>query len=319
MKKNLISLTLVFLLILSGCITSPKNLPKLNITPREIISPVDLSDSITREKIFWQNRFIYLDTAHVVTAPDSKFIETLKINLPPQYSHNGRYLVYRYGFFMDKIGVWDSEFMEHKQLIDNSTDLPVDSSLGGVAFTSSDEKILFSYTWHDEDQKVKSDLATVEVTTGKIEQLNISDLQISFFDLGTSRDNKWAALEMATLNNQVCLLIDLEKYAIKCLTIEKGWYHSPRFTSNSEQIAFSHRKEIDSPTSVMLSNLDGTNIQTLVSGFSIVGILAITDNEIIFGGATYKDPKCGNVYIINLDGSDLRKLSYLGGECSSDE
>ncbi len=313
MCKKVWLLIWVFL-FLASCTTKVDDVI-LSPSPHEINSPDKISDSLAREQIYWQGRFIHLDGTPVVNVPDAEAIEKLSLYSYPKLSHNNRYLAYQCGIF-NRIGLWDLESNERKELVNASESLPYDATIGGFAFTPDDEKILFSLTWHGEDKTVYADLATVDITTGQIERLDITDLQVAFNDLDISSDGKWVVLDMVSLNNNVCLLVNLERRYVDCLSIEEGWYLSAKFMPDNTHIVYSHNKKIDSPSSIMLSRIDGTQTQELVSGFvKAIWIQLVTNNEIVFVGTAYPDSPCSYVYVINQDGSDLRKLSYLGGQC----
>lgn len=305
----------------------------LSPIPREIRSPSDLSEDLARQQIYWQGRFIYLDGTPVEYDPITQLDNEESTLWTYKFSHNGRYLAYRYddvilddgeafpGFpgIREKIGLWDLESGERKVLVEIGRDFPKGAMLGGIAFTPDDEKVLFAVLWRDDQEEQHVDLATVDTISGIIERLGMDPLPVYSFDLNISPDGKWAVLaETTTLNNQVCLLVNLEKRTLECLTFERGWYSTVRFTPDSHSVLYDHSKEIRG-AALYRSKIDGTENTLLVLGLSSFKILLVDEKEIVFSGATYDNYKCSNIYVINLDGSDLRRLSYLGQECLTDE
>lgn len=307
------------LLLLTGCnVFFSGKKPHQQFTSTELSSANKLPSELITQHIFWQNSFMYLDGASVKNTPCAQALNGLKLYLDPKLSHDKRYVVYQYGSF-DKIGIWDTVSKQTSELINASKDLPNNAEIDGVAFTSDNSKILFSYHWINDDGLNHSGLATVSIATRNIEKIHISDFQISLFDLDTSSDGKWAATDITTLDNQACFLIDLEMKQMTCLTFEKGWFTTVRFTPNSKYVVYGHNKKIFSPHSLVISKIDGTENRILASGFEGIIVLNVTNQEVVFAGSTYETPNCSSVYLINQDGTNLRELSYLGNQCFSTE
>ena len=237
-----------------------------------------------------------------------------------RFSHNNRYLAYLHGGFNIKIALWDLETDEKIELVDVTKEIAENATIGAIAFSPDDEKIFYDFTWHSEDGTMHTNIASVNITTGIIEQLNVADFQAAFYNMEISPDGKWIVTGMITMDDQVCFLVNLEERQTKCVTVEKGWYSSPKFTLDSSQVVYSHHKKITSPSNLMLSNIDNSENKVLVSGLVNPGwIPIITDDEIVFIGRSFDNLRCANVYIINIDGSDLRKLSYLGEQCRNED
>lgn len=308
--------TLSFFLI--GCMAPVKG---MTITPlvRELSSPKELPESLTQEQIYWQKHLVFLNGTQVENDSFTQLMNDMKpvSGSVPEFSHQKRYLAYE-ELGSSRIFLWDLITNEKRWLIDAVKDFPYRAKLGDFTFTPDDDKVIFSYIWADNDQITHSDLATVDIETGIIESLHITSFQSDFFELNISADSKWLATNMVALNDQVCLLISMEERSVKCLTIEKGWYHSTKFLPDLQYIVYTHRKEINSPTRIMISKIDGTETRELASGFVVAEVYTVSANEIIFGGTTFDNPKCGYIYVINEDGSDLRKLSYMGENCLVD-
>jgi hypothetical protein len=180
-----------------------------------------------------------------------------------------------------------------------------------------DRKLLFAVLWRDDKEEQHVDLATVDILSGKIERLGLDPLPVFSLDLDISPNGKWAVLaDTSTLNDQVCLLINLEKRMLECLTLEKGQYLSSRFTDN-ESVVYVHR--LKTSVGIYISRIDKDESKPLVLGLNRANLILSVKDKIILSGATYDNYKCSGVYVINRDGSDLRRLSYLGQECLTDE
>lgn len=327
---------LLLLLWLTGCTGKVEN-AILSPAPQEVTSPNGLAENLTRRPIYWQGRLVYLDGKMVENDPITQLKQDKSALLGSYYkvSHNGRYLAYQYanmianssasfpGFpgVREKVGVWDLETGERKVLVEAGKDLPEEATIGGMAFAPDDGKVFFSLIWRDSDKTQHVDLATADMAGGVIERLGMDPLPVFSLDLDISPDGKWAVLaETATpLDNQVCLLVNLEQRTLDCLSLERGWYQTVRFASGTHSIVYSHSREIEEASSIFLSKIDGTENKLLVSGLSSARILLVGQGEVVFSGATYDNYKCSSIYIINLDGSDIRRLSYLGQECLTDE
>ncbi len=319
MQKKLL-LLLGLILFLTSCTTYPKDIP-LEPTPREINSPKELSERLASEYIYWQNHLTYLDGTPVTPDPVTQLINDLQITSVPisKFSHNGRYLVYVHKVF-STIGLWDLETNERRDLINTKEEVADNATIGAVTFSPNDDKVFFYVTWHSDDGTMYADVATIDIATGNIEQLNITYFQAGFYGLEISSDGKWAVTNTITPDNLVCFLINLETHQVECLNIKKGTYTSSKFALDNTHIVYSYTKDVASPSSIMLSKIDGAKNKVLVSGLvRLARIPIVTNDEFVFIGREYNDLVCAHVYVMNLDGSDLRKLSYLGGECSSNE
>lgn len=285
----------------------------LSPIPREIRSPSDLSEDLARQQIYWQDRFIYLDGVPVEYDPITQLDNEDSTLWNYKFSHDGHHLAYRYddvilddseafpGFpgLREKIGLWDLESGERKVLVEIGRDFPKGAMLGGIAFTPDDEKVLFAVLWRDDKEVQHVDLATVDIARGNIERLGMDPLPVYSIDLDVSPDGKWAALaETSTLDDQVCLLVNLEKRTLECLTFERGHYISTRFTFDSDAIGYVHR--LKTLVGIYISKIDGTENMLLVSGLSSAKILLVDEKEIVFNGATYDNYRCSNIYVINL-------------------
>ncbi|RME58631.1 hypothetical protein D6779_06110 [Candidatus Parcubacteria bacterium] len=329
MFKRILWLLLLFPW-LTGCTGKIEN-AVLSPVPHEVTSPKGLAENLTRLPIYWRGVLVYLDGKVIENDPITQLKNDKSIMLGSyKFSHNGRYLVYRYadviwndseafpGFpgLREKMGIWDLETGERKVLVEIGKDFPKETTMEGLAFFPGDSKVLFSVMWRDND-KTHADLATVDMESGMIKRLGMYPLPVFSLDLDISPDGKWAVLaETATLDNQVCLLVNLEQRTLDCLPLGKGHYISTRLTPN-ENIVFVHR--LRTSVGVYASEIGGTENKLLVSGLSSARIFWTDKGEVIFSGATYDNYKCSSIYIVNLDGSDFRRLSYLGEECLTDD
>lgn len=306
------------MLLLTSCTTALKDVA-IQPSPREISSFDEISDELLAQPIYWKNSFVYLSGETVEYGLFTFLEEKGTRGIVPKLSHNQKYLAYVHGGF-SKISLWDVEANEPRELINTSTDLSNNATIGGITFTPDNNQILFSYNWHGNNGETYAGLAMIDIITKKVIELDIAKFQVAFHNLDISFDGEWAATNMVTLDNQVCLLINLKRQETECLTYEKGWYLSTRFTPNSDYVVYSHTKEIDPPSSIMISKIDGTENKVLVSGLvRSASIRLVTNNEIVFVGTAYDNLRCSHVYVINQDGSDLRKLSYLGEDCLTDK
>lgn len=319
MRRKQIWLTLILFYFFTGCV-APVSKVVLQPTARDILSPDELPASLINEQIYWQGRPIYLSGEPVVNDPVSQLLDEMRVvsGPIPKISLQKRYLAYK-DFLSTKILLWDLETNERRWLAEAGKDLPSGAWISDIAFMPDDKKIIFSYVLRSENQRTYSDLALVNIETGDVELLNIVGFQADFFEIDVSPNGKWVATNMVTLDDRVCLLVNLETRRVECLNGEKGWYSSGMFLPDSKHVVYSHFKEIRYPSSIILSKIDSTESQELVSGLAGGGILIVSFSEIVFVGGTYDNPAYSYIYVINQDGSDLRRLVYLGGERVSND
>lgn len=316
MKRTQILFSVVLIYLLTGCFTPTKDIA-LQPAARDISSSEELPKGLLNEQIYWQDRMVYLSGNPVENDPVTQLLKELHVEpgAVPQYSHQKRYLIYE-DFFVTRILLWDLETNERKWLAEAGKDIPSGSIISGMAFMPNDDKVIFTYTWGGENKTPTSELALVDIKTGEVEPLHITGFLSDFFEIDVSPDGKWAVTNMVTLNNRVCFLVNLETRKVECLDGEEGWYTSVMFLPDSQRVVYSHSKEIDSPTEIAISKIDGTEYLTLVSGLNQLSWIQVVSNkEIVFLGGSYENPACSYVYIINQDGSDLRRLAYLGEDC----
>lgn len=316
MKRIQILFSVVLFYLLTGCFAPAKDIP-LQPAARDISSSGELSEELQNEQIYWQGHMVYLSGEPVENDPVMQLMAEMHISpggAIPQYSHRKRYLILE--DFITRILLWDLETNERKWLAEEGKDIPSGSIISGIAFMPDDDKLIFTYTWAGENQATTSELALIDIETGVVEPLHITGFLSDFFEIDVSPDGKWVVTSMVTLNDQVCSLVNLEMRTVECLNGETGWYTSAMFFPDSQHVVYSHSKEIGSPTVIMISRIDGTKDRELVSGLvRLAGIRAVSSREVVFIGGSYENPACSYVYVINHDGSDLRKLAYLGEDC----
>lgn len=320
---------LVFLWLLIGCGGKTEAIA-LSPTPRDIASPTELPEQLTRLPIYWQGRIITLGGVPVL---DSPIVTSGEDKSLPCYafSHDHRYFAYCYDEWLpeepgafpgfpgvrEKIGLWDLKHNKRQELFEANPFGANPTIRGGVAFSPDDKKVLFAVAWQNEKGTDRVDLASVDILSGKIEYLGIDSLYSLPFELDISPDGKWAAMDVSTLDDQVCLLIEMGERRLKCLMLEKGHYISPKFINN-QSLIYVHR--LNKEVGIFVLRIDnGEKKKQPVSGLNRARIIAGTDNFIIFSGATYENYKCESIYAIKLDGSDFRRLSYLGEECLTED
>lgn len=92
-----------------------------------------------------------------------------------------------------------------------------------------------------------------------------------------------------------------------------------KFTRDSSAVLYNHSKDLRDPSVIYRLQIDDPQPVVLVNGFRSIEILMAGKRDVVFRGATYGDYRCDNIYLISLDGSDFRRLSYLGEECLTEE
>lgn len=317
---------LIFLWLLIGCSGKTEAIV-LSPTPRDITSPTELPEELRDLPIYWQGHIITLGGVPVL---DSPIITSSEDTSLPCYafSHDRRYFAYCYDEWLpeekgafpgfpgvrEKIGLWDLKDNKHQELFEANPFGANPTMRGGVAFSPDDKKVLFAVAWQDEKGTDRAALASVDILSGEIEYL-MSTLPFFPFEMDVSTDGKWAAMDISTLDNRVCLLIDLENKTTKCFTLEKGWYQTVKFTRNSNAVLYNHSKNLGDASVLYRLQINDPYPVVLVNGFRSIEILVVGKRDVVFKGATYGDYRCDNIYLISVDGSDFRRLSYLGEEC----
>lgn len=313
----------IFLMLLVSC-AQPSQPIMLSPIPVSIESSTGISEELSNEKIYWKNAFIYLDGSPVEYDPITKLRNEDTTLWNYKFSSDNHYLVYRYDIVMiseqgfptiqERIGLLDLLTNETIVLVNGNNLLSGNTRLGGAVFNHDNTKALFSVLWADEQGTQNSDLAFVDISSREVEMLGMRPLPFFSLDLDISPDGKRVVYsDASTLQNKVCNIVNLEEKTLECLELGKGWYQSIRFTPDNNRIVFAHGK--DSEINIFISDIERTEYQKLVSGLLSAKILFMGEHEFVFSGSTYDNYKCANIYVINYDGSNFRKLTYLDQQC----
>ncbi len=298
--------------------------------PLQIKSPEQLPPELFDKTIYWQGRLIKLNGDIIEHDPITQLKNELDVLWSYEFSSDNRFLAYQFDeVFQDdtkpfsgfpvvhkRIGLWNLETNEKKILVNADEDFSADVSLGGIAFTPADDQILFMALWRDSKGKQRVDLAIVEIPTKTIELLEIDSLPAQSLGINISPDGNSVVLDgISVLNDQACLLVNLQHRNVQCLATGPGNYLSSRFSVDGEYIIFS--RSFQGKNNIYRSKIDGTEITLLASGFARLDVLFTTNHDVVFSGATFENYECSNIYAINIDGENLIELSYLGNQCET--
>ena len=279
--------------------------------PIDVESPRQLSTQLKEVRILWSepslqgnNRILVnLDGTHSVALPTD-------CGSP---SPDGRYLICIQGLG-DAFELLDLETGERKILIRKDESFPSALSMQYPRFTPDGKAVLFSVTWQD-----FSDPVTLDLETGKAELIDAPGLMNT--EPVLSADGRWilVACEGRKLSAGLVLcVIDLESRARTYLVDEAVNLLPGSQLTPDDRYALYVALEGGSVTNAKLFRIRVADKEKklLVSGLSSANpILAVSNDSVIFACTLPERPACSWVCVVDLEGKEVRRLTYLGESC----
>lgn len=274
-------------------------------TPRDVASPEGLDPDLARTRIYW-GHYRHLDGTDVsLPVPEGTMIGRL--------SPSGRYSTSVIGFGL--IEWWDLEAGERRILVDMKEAFPSAVFVDHPSFMPDERSLLFEVAWSDH-----SDPATVDVDTGEIEYIDAPGGGNRFPEI--SPDGRWilVSCEGGEPGGAWALcLINREARTKTTLTDEQGFdpRFSGQFTPDSQFVVYlTTDASLSGEGRLYRVGIDGQDKLLLVSGLNVGGGLALPPGqEVVFSCPDTDRPACSWVCVVNLDGTDVRRLTYLGEQC----
>lgn len=310
-RQNLATVALG--LIAAACAGRPIEARELNPAPRDISSPEEISEEIAGLPIVWQSRGsggapgdpLYLDGRPWPTLrlPEGA-IETAM-------SPSARYFTYATNLLPGgDIGMMDLTTGETRILVDGSERFP-GAGLAFPSFSDDETSVVFEVVGND-----RIDLGVVDLSSGKVQ----------FLELGGGF-NKWpTASPDGKFYLVVCereggagfglCVLDREALTRRHL-VEDQVSSKGVFTQGGTHVVFvGISGGILGEGSLKVVQADGEDNRTLVTGLdSGDGVLGATSEDAVFTCRVPERLACSSVCVIGLDGSDPRRLAYLGERC----
>jgi len=312
MRKWKASLMLCTVLLLASCLWNRSNssfsgpIP----VPRDVTSPGELSADLAITRIVW-GEYVFLngtDAMPSVPLPEDASEATL--------SSSGRYVAYHTGFVLnDQIEWLDLETGEHRVLARELDFTPAAMSVSYPTFTPDEQSIVFQVGWSDATK-----VASVDLASGDIQVIDAPGAMNTFPEV--SPDGRWVLVSCEGGESgglwALCL-IDREARTRTYLADDEGFdpMFGGLFTPDGQWVVYyTSDASLSGGGRVYRVGIGGEDKLLLASGLRPSGVmLAATAQEAVFPCRYPDRPACDWVCVVNLDGTDPRRLTYLGERC----
>lgn len=285
--------------------------------PRDISSPEGLPPELARMRIWWEGRYRYLDGTLV-------FPDLAQDRAWGNVSPSGRYSVRLTGG-QTQIE-WTDIASGEKRILAETGDFAGPLALGLPSFTPDEQAVVFDVAWRNAVH-----IAIVDVASGEITYIPLGQSMNS--NPIVSPDGRWILVECESSLPRglwgLCL-IDWETHIRTFLTDDEGFDPQPlqaQFTPDSQWVVYPARyighlawQHPPEGLRIYRVSIDGDEKHLLLSGLSErTNFAGVTSEDVVFNCSFPDQPTCDWICVIGLDGSDARRLTYLGESCPEPE
>jgi Tol biopolymer transport system component len=313
-QKTLCIIILLLLALLIAACNGESTYPSgLIPTPRDVTSPSELSPELANLRIAWsteqpEERSITLVN---LDSSDQQPILLPEYAVSPDISPTTHYVVYTTSLLLEgNIEMLDLQTKEHRILVNGKESFP-GVSLLNPSFSPDEEQVVFEVTTSN-----RIDLAIVELASGKVQYLDLG----GGFNMWpeVSPDGKWilVACEHPTQGGFSLCLLDRDQRVSNYLVDDQVSVNG-EFTPDSQHVVYVGviRGSL-SQGELYQVGIDGKNKRLLVSGLHPgANVIGVTTHDVVFTCSNSEQPACRWVCVVGLDGSDVRRLTYLGKHC----
>lgn len=277
-------------------------------TPVDVSAPDGLSPELASTVIAWGG-LIHLDGSDVeaVSGPLGRL---------GRLSWSERYLTYATrADLRDQIEWLDLDTGQHRVLVVKDDVFPGAVSLTAPTFTPDEQAVVFQVDWPN-----RINLASVTVAEGRIEMLYARGGVNTFPTVSPDGRSILVSCDSEEPGGFFALcIIDWETRRRRHLTDDEGF--DPMLgglfaPDGSAVVYFTSPRSMEWDGRIYITGVDGEGKHLLVSGLTPVGgLLAVTSEDAVFPCAAAIRPSCRWVCVVGLDGTDVRRLTYLGERC----
>jgi len=317
------SLMMVFLLVVlfCGCAQPPEYISNEIISVQD---PQDLDEYLGNEVIFFEktvdgNTIIRINSLNLMTIRSYDLKRAVNgIDLSP----NNRFVTYIHGQDVDgqylhRLWLYNLDDKTKRKIAGWDKDI-MDIGLTNPSFSPDGKRVIFTVTWFETNN---NGLAMVNIDGSELEILNTNSPLNEGPRISPASSHiivTCAGLDEVTGNPgfQLCLL-DKNGLFRKQLTNRGDMNGSYYFTPDGKKIAYSEaefggifqiiKKRKDR---FIVMDMDGKNKKEILNWDVAIKGFSDDSQEIIFESRPDKNSPWG-IYIINVDGSNLRHLTYF--------
>ena len=312
MSRHILA-TIAIGLFAASCIGQTTSSDGLNLSPRDLSSPREISAEIAGLPVVWRpggsggsgSGPVYLDGRPGPTVRAPEHATEIAMSLSRRY--------YAYATSLlpgGDIGIMDSSTGETRILVNGSDRFP-GAGLSFPSFADEERSVVFEVVGDD-----RIDLGVVDISTGKVQ----------FLDLGGGFNQQPIASPDGRFYLVVCereggvgfsLCLVNRDTRTRNQLVEDQVFWNGAFTPSGTLVVFvGVSGGVLGEGSVHVVQVDGNNNRTLVTGLgSGAVVLGATSQDAVYTCRDPERPACSSVCAIGLDGEDPRRLSYLGERC----
>lgn len=303
--------TLSLALVIAACAGGRGSSSSPVPAPRDVASAAELSPELARLRIAWRSgqerssTLIYLDGSDPLPILLPEYAVTAGV------SASGRYVVYATSVLPEgDIEMLDLQTQDRHILVRGRERFP-GASLLYPSFAPDEEHVVFEV-----GSSNRIDLAIVDVGSGEVQFLDVQGGFNKWPQL--SPDGAWilVACEDPTQGGFSLCLLDrshrVRRHLVDDLVASGG-----EFTPDGQSVVYvAVVGGVFGEGQLYRVDLDGRGRRLLVSGLHPgADVLALTSNDVVFTCSDAEQPACRWVCVVNIDGTDVRRLTYLGEQC----
>jgi hypothetical protein len=312
-KAHCIITLLPFALLLAACSGGRAPLSGPIPTPRDLTSPAELSPELATLRIPWAGEQVEGPAVALINLDgrDPQQISLPEYAVTPSLSPSTRYVVYVATLLPEAdVELLDFQTQERHILVRGKERFP-GAILANPSFSPDEAQVVFEVKWSD-----RIDLAIVDVASEKVQYLDLGGGLNMWPEI--SPDGKWIliACENPTQSEFSFCLLDqaqrVRRYLVNDVVPRNG-----KFSPDGQLVAYiAMAGGVMGEGQLYRVGQDGNDKIRLVSGlFPGEEILSLTPEDVVFSCTYPGQPACSWVCVVGLDGSDVRRLTYLGERC----
>ncbi len=297
--------------LLASCDSHFASIVLAPASAQTIASPAELPYSLLHKTIVWYGIYRLDDATgdQKVTLPDDDAGFA-------KLSADNRYLVYMSqpvipGQNLPIIGDTSIKMLdlltgEERILVSLEQSYPDAVSFAAPTFSMDGKKVIFVVEWEH-----FGDLVEVDLENNAVRRLNTNVVITNFGYPDISSQGQIVVIckgPETTRTSELCLLNDNGNF-IRYLTSEKyPWPGNALFTPDGKYVIYESRYVL------YKVSVDGTDRQQLSSCGSPI---LVTEESVVAWCFISQKPDCYSLFVVNLDGSNFRRLNYIEPHCSS--
>lgn len=312
-KAHYIITLLPFILLLAACTAGRASISGPIPTPRNVTSPTELSPNLAGLRIPWAGEQTegYSITLIDLDGSDPQPISLPEYAITPSLSPSTRFVVYVTTLLPEAdIEMLNLQTQERRILVRGKERFP-GAFLVNPSFSPDEAQVVFEVK---ASQRI--DLAIEDLASDKVQYLDMGGGFNMWPEI--SPDGKWilVACEHETQPGFGLCLLDRDRRARRYL-VDDVVSGGGDFAPNGQFVVYVAINDgIFGDRHLYKVSQDGQSKEHLVSGLHPgTTVLGIAENDVIFTCSNPEAPACRWVCVVGLDGSDVRRLAYLGERC----